>query len=304
MIELSRIAALGCLVVLALGAGACAGADGDGAGDDGATDESEDALRGRPGVNSDYCVRSPYDCEVRGEKGGGQRVGEPRSGDPFFVHGPVAVRDATGATKYTLSVGRDVILNYGQVRQVGGVTSVYALSAGDGPGWLPLSAFTDAARIGRIDHPVPTHSAGLDEMACYRVRRSSARPALAPDGSYKIEYGYGGPDGEPNDYLPRAGKDGRAYASLTFNVPGDAIGGMSIDTVPEGAKFHRLAVPVWGSTKNHLDVKVWRRNSKDHDRFTAESDLSPMAFYYGYIDVGGGHRRAGWMAADAIEPGC
>jgi hypothetical protein len=300
----------------AIFATACASAPGE----DETTDGTSDELVSGRGVNSNYCVRSPFNCQLRGVKSSGQRV--ERTSTSENTMWPVAVRPVTvlggdGKPKGAMTIFSP-LLNYGQVRTFGGQKHVYALSAGIGPGWVPVAAFADKdlilAHVGSaVGKGATADGTKLRALGCFHVRSESKRSAIieqsANDGKdrYKIlkNTTVDEQEGEPNDYLPvqHAGV-AVPYMAMTFNVPGDAIGGPSIDTFPKGTIFHRLDVPLWGGNPHsYLDVKLWKRNNLGPKAvYDVPSDLAPMRFYYGYVESAG-ERRYGWMAEDGLDAG-
>jgi hypothetical protein len=311
-----------CLYVVAgllfsVATGCASSAEGvtDEDGEDATADSTAEAVTARAGENSGYCVRSAYNCSVRDAKGIGQRVGENHDEtfngrlyktelDESGHHRLVTVYDGFGAAKGQDTFSGGIILDYGQMRHFDGEDHAYALSTPFGPGWIKLSDFQSAERasIVKNDRALRGHAAGLEHMPCYTLRSSSRRPVLDPDGTLKVEYDYSKPDGEPNDYLPHAkGGNAMKYTSMIFNVPGNGIGGPSMDSFPPGAHFHRLGVTTWGgsSSQHYLDAKVYAKDSAGHFRKV----VTTMRFYYGYVETKS-DLRTGWIAADALDSGC
>lgn len=300
--------------LLALLVSACAGTSGDASDDD----SSAEAITAGSGVNSDYCVRSPYDCQIKGSKpnlssppsaGFGQRVEKSSTSRNTMWsvsnHSTVPVLDGAGALKGHVAMP-EMLLNYGQTRLFDGMQHVYATSAGVGPGWVPLHSYDEKLLLAEREGSVRAKGSSLAEMGCMKVRSTSKRPKLteqAKDGNdrYKVEKHLTTTtaDGEPNDYLPVT-RGATTHMSLTFNVPGDDVGGVSVDTFSAGSIFHRLAVTNWDHPGVHyLTVKLWMRGDNS-DSYDQPSHLAPMKFYYGYVD-GGSERRYGWMAEDGLD---
>lgn len=306
--NMSRLSIMTFAAAVALAAAGCAADSSDDGGDDESTADELMALR--PGVNTDGCLRSPYNCAL--DPHHSQRVGSATGDESWGIdaewlasHGfvdeknqpYVPVVDGNGE-----SMGRsrktEFTLNYGQTRHMGNLTYVMAVSAGVGSaGWVPIDAFVHAAslrsRVGEVD----ARGANLRDMACYAVK--SSYPAQLDH--YKVVKGATDQvSEEPNDYLPqvRSGS-GRVYMNLAFSVPGNALGAPAVDIFPAGTKFQRLAVPTWERPElPSLDAALYEKPAGS-DRYTKKA--GEMKFIYGYVKTKDGHVRYGWMALDGLE---
>jgi len=299
------------LVLLAFSLVGCA-AETDGDEDGSSLTESEEL---RSGVNSSGCKRSPYDCSLH-PGAGTQRV--PRSDgpedwhfdtkwlvskgyvDPKTKEPVVPVLDGNGE-----EMGRtkqlEFVFNYGQTRRFGNLTYGYVLSSGlKSAGWVPIDGLMHndsfRAKVGNVD----AKGDNLKKLGCYEVRSSFDEKLV----QYKIVKGTGENGPEADDYLPIARANGKHYINLTFNVPGDALGGPSIDIFPSGTKFQRLDVPTWEKPDApSLDATLY---TKAPGATTYAKPAGQMKFLYGYVKSKTGTTRYGWMSSDGLQPsnGC
>lgn len=278
-------------------------------------DSTSDELRA--GVNSSGCKRSPYNCALN-PNGAGQRVrradGEEEwSFDPKWLAARGYVDPATKQPVVPVldgngeEMGRTKKLaftfNHGQTRRFGGMTYALVLSSGlKSAGWVPIDGLLHAgsfrAKVGEVN----ARGANLKHLGCYEVK-SSYDPKL---DTFKVVKGATDKDAmEPNDYLPVKRANGRPYMNLIFNVPGDALGGPSIDIYPAGTKFQRLDVPTWQTPdRPSLDATLYSKPSPGAAAYTKPA--GEMKFLYGYVKSKTGSVRYGWMAQDglAVSSGC
>jgi len=258
-------------------------------------DGTETAAALTAGVNGSACLHSPFNCKLR--ESGGNRVTDVAGGEQWAV-GPGVVRDGDANVMISDTNGGHIQINYGQIRHFAGATYVLAMSTVNASaGWYPIDAVVDQdslrARIGNVDAKDPHQGT----MACYEI----ANDADASLIEKKVVRDAKGAHERAGDYmsLPRA--NGRRYANLAFNAPGDALGAPAVDIFPAGTKFQRVDVPT-ESGKPHLSVQLYVQAADGH--FTQPSGT--MTFIYGYVTSVGGVRRFGWMALDALHPsqGC
>lgn len=292
-IIMKSLAALALLGLLAVG---CA-APQDESEDEGSTESAESA---RSGVNGDSCKRSPYNCSLHP---GDQRVSSTTGSDKFAVdpkysaaHKGVPVVDGNGGALGN-STFTSFTMNYGQHRTIQGTEYVYAMSTGLGSsGWVPLDAFVSSAALLKDAGTVTAHGSALGtEMGCYAIK-SSYDPKF---DKLKLLKGGGDDAQEPNDYLPQKRANGKVYGTISFNVPGDALGGPNVDIFPAGTKFQRLEVPTWESPQlPSLGAKMYAK-AKGASTYTV--DAGEMKFLYGYVKTTEGVTRYGWMALDGAE---
>ena len=297
----------------------CAADTGDE--DDGSDEEATEAVDSeisslRPGVNSKGCKRSAYNCSLN-PGAGTQRVrradGKETWGvetarlvargyiDPATAKPAVPVHDGNGE-RMGFSSKTSFTLNFGQTRRMNDVTYVYGLSTGIGSaGWIPIDVFLHEGSLRDKVGEVNARGGDLKDMACYEVRTTFDKSLE----SYKVVKGAKENESmEPDDYLPTKRANGKIYMNLAFNVPGDALGGPSVDIFPAGTKFQRLDVPTWEGSAPSIDAKLWKRRAgtKTYDVDSGKT----MKFLYGYVKSKTGSVRYGWMAADGLTPskGC
>ena len=280
------------------GAGCAAEADEE------PTDSVDDELAAlRPGVNSNGCRRSPYNCGLNPD-GVGQRVRKADGEEDWAVDGKwvadkklggVPVVDGMGDS-LGLSKRTTFVLNYGQTRRIGNTTYVMALSTGLGSaGWVPLDAFLHRDSLRQRVGEVNARGKNLRELGCYEVK-GSYDPKL--DGLAVVKGATDANRPEPDDYLPKKRANGKVYVNLAFSAPGDALGAPAVDIFPQGTKFQRLDVPTWEKASlPSLDVNLYAKSGKTYSRKVGE-----MKFVYGYVKAAGGSIRYGWMALDGLKP--
>lgn len=270
----------------------------------------------RAGVNSGACKRSPYNCSLR-PGGKGQRVRRADGPETWSMDtGWLAARGYVDpATKQPVvpvldgdgnEIGRTKKLaftfNHGQTRRLGNLTCGYVLSSGlKSGGWVPIDGLRSAASFREKVGEVNARGGTLKKLACYEVKTSFPDRLL----NYKVVKGSTDKDAqEPDDYLPVVRANGKPYINLAFNVPGDALGGPSVDIFPSGTKFQRLDVPTWERPdRPSLDATLY---AKPAGSSTYTRPAGEMKFIYGYVKSKTGSVRYGWMALDGLTPsgGC
>ena len=261
-------------------------------------DETESALR--DGVNSSGCKRSPYNCGLHPEQRG-QRVlradgGKEWAVDPAKAAFGVPVLDGNG-DPMGMSKYKHFTLNYGQTRRMNGRTYVIALSTGlKAAGWVPIDVFENEESLRKRVGEVNARGDNLKKMACYEVK--DTYPARLDN--FKVVKGATDDDAqEPDDYLPVTRANGKKYMNLAFNVPGNGLGGPSIDIYPVGTKFQRVDVPTWENPdRPSIDARLYAKppGSNKYTRRAGE-----MKFVYGYVKGKLGAVRYGWMALDGLK---
>lgn len=280
------------------GAGCAAEAD-----DDEATESSDDELAAlRPGVNSNGCRRSPYNCGLNPD-GVGQRVRKADGQEDWAVSAKwvadkklagVPVVDGMGSA-LGFSKRTNFVLNYGQTRRIGNTTYVMALSTGLGSaGWVPIDSFLNEDSLRKRVGEVNARGQNLKELGCYEVKGSYDSKL---DGLAVVKNATDKNRPEPDDYLPKKRANGKVYMNLAFSAPGDALGAPAVDIFPQGTKFQRLDVPTWESGgQPSLDVNLYAKQGAKYSRKVGE-----MKFVYGYVKAEGGSIRYGWMALDGLK---
>lgn len=167
-----------------------------------------------------------------------------------------------------------VKINFGGRKSIGPTTYVYAFATKLDLGyyassWIPESAL-DHGPIGMpsLNGKVPS---GGDYQAVWTV--TGGDPNLY--GDLKVVKGSKSNNEAASDYLLRTGN----VINLLYNLPG--MGGVSIDTFPQGVKFLRSkGVP-------ELGIALYPKGSKQK--------VGVMKFIYGHIG-----ERYGWIARDAL----
>ena len=315
MRKLLGTAAAAAVLVTISGCAADTNDDPTGDGDTESTESDVTALR--PGVNSQGCQRSAYNCALHPGTGT-QRVrradgSETWSVDPKWLSDhafvdPTTKKPATpvldgNCELMAFSKNGSFTLNYGQTRRMGNLTYVMALSAGIGSaGWIPLDAFQQADSLRAAVGEVNAHGVGLADLACYVVKTTFD---ASLDKYAVVKNATDSNKPEPNDYLPMKRNNGKVYVNLAFSAPGDGLGAPAVDIFPAGTKFQRLDVPTWetGSAPS-LDVKLYSKpaGSSTYSKLAARE----MKFIYGYVKTKAGVVRYGWMALDGLTPsdGC
>jgi hypothetical protein len=256
--------------------------------------ETESALGSRAGTNGQSCKRSPYNCSLHP---GGQRVMTPGGRETWGVSSRflasnqgVPVVDGNG-DPLGLSPKTELTFNYGQTRIMNGKRYAYAMSTGLGSsGWVEISAIGASDSFEKAVGNMDAKGDDLKKLGCYELA-SSYDPSL--DAKFVVKgakIGYA----EANDYLPQVRSNGKVYGTLSFNAPGDALGGANTDIFPAGTKFQRVDVPTWESPDlPSLDVKLYSGKG-------ANTPAGTMKFIYGYIRAKSGEVRYGWAALDGL----
>jgi hypothetical protein len=265
----------------------------------------------RAGVNASGCKRSPYNCGLNTE-GVGQRVRradgeETWNMDPKWLVSKGYVDAATkepvvpvldgngqemGRTKKT-----GFVFNYGQTRRFGNMTYAYVLSSGlKSAGWVPIDGLLHAESFRSKVGEVNAKGGNLKKLGCYQIASAFDERLV----EYKIVKGAPENGPEADDYLPIVRANGKRYMNLIFNVPGDGLGGPSIDIYPSGTKFQRVDVPTWESPGlPSLDATLY---TKAPGAMTYAKPAGSMKFIYGYVKSKTGSIRYGWMALDGLNP--
>jgi hypothetical protein len=254
------------------------------------TELDADALEA--GVNGNACTESPYNCKLRVEGGNRVLTNDPDDNNAWGLFTGVPIRDGNGKIVGT-STRTSTTFNYGQSREFGGETYVFAVSTSNSSaGWMPLSAIKGKSSFeDKLGH-VSAKGAGLAKMGCYEIRNfHDANMELK-----KVVYDSKETHERAGDYLPLVRKNGKRSANLTFNVPGFGLGGVAIDHFPAGTKFRRYDVPT-DSGAPSIDIPLWVKDSSGRYRKRSGS----MKFIYGYVVAATGTKRNGWMAYDALK---
>jgi hypothetical protein len=239
----------------------------------GAPDEGEAS-----GTESD-AIRSckgPFDCKLPNHNAAStNRATDPANGTARWPILPGTVLyDGFGHPRAAVAENA-VYLNYGQRKQIQGTTYVYAFATllANGmhaSGWIPeAKVVDDVARL------MPTVSARDPGSGDYSTTFLVTGGNPAAYGDLKVDPRFNGPNDAAADYLVREGN----VVNLLYNLPG--VGGVSTDTFPIGAPFHRsrgveaVAIPLY--------------------RPGGSSVVAHMTFVYGHVGS-----RHGWIAHAAL----
>ena len=249
-----------------------------------------------PGVNSDYCIASPYNCRFRA---GSSRVQNAAGGETWAITPGASVRDGNGNV-LSVQSGDRMTFNFGQTRALAGKAHALGLTTSNGSaGWYPFDHIVSEAsfrdHVGNVD----AKDTGDTRMACYEIRNSHDASKELKKVVYDSQVGPNGHE-RAGDYMALVRNNGKRSANLLFSVPGFGLGGASSDHFPAGTKFRRITVPT-SSGRPSISIPLWTANSAG--RYIVRS--GSMRFIYGYI-VGDGTKRFGWMALDAltVSTGC
>lgn len=261
-------------------------------------DEDEDAFvdpveaRFFKGVNGDSCAASKYNCKLRVSGGNRVATNDPDDNNSWAIAQGVAIRDGNG-TIVAYNDKPRATFNYGQMRSFDGADHVLALSTtNSSTGWMPLSSISGETSFKDKLGKVSAVGEGLAKLGCYEIRNShdtSIELKKVVRGS-KVSHERAG------DYLPLVRKNGKRSANLIFNVPGFALGGVTIDHFPAGTKFRRYDVPTEAGPAS-IDIPLY---IKDGNGEYKQQD-GTMKFIYGYVIATTGTKRNGWMAYDALQ---
>ncbi|MDB4958376.1 MAG: hypothetical protein JWO36_5945 [Myxococcales bacterium] len=245
----------------------------------------------KPGVNSNECTASPFNCRFHA---GGSRVVNAANSDSWAIMPGAAVRDGNGNVLSTETAAH-MTFNYGQTRSLAGKAHALALTTSNGSaGWYPfdhiVSETSFRADVGNVDAKDPNQG----HLGCYEIRNSHDAGIELKKVVHDSKVG---PDGHERagDYQSLVRANGKRSANLLFSVPGFGLGGATTDHFPAGTKFRRVDVPTdFGHPS--ISIPLWIQNAAG--RYLVRS--GSMRFVYGYI-VGAGVRRFGWMALDALQ---
>jgi hypothetical protein len=191
--------------------------------------------------------------------------------------------------------------NYGQTRRFGNITYAYVVSSGlKSAGWVPLDGLLNADSFRQKVGDVDAKGANLKKLGCYEVSPTFDENLV----QYKVVKGTDDAGPEADDYLPIVRSNGKHYINLVFSVPGDALGGPSIDIYPAGTKFQRVDVPTWETPSNpSIDATLY---TKGPGAKTYAKPAGVMKFVYGYVKSKTGTIRYGWMTVEglSVSTGC
>jgi hypothetical protein len=245
----------------------------------------------KPGVNSDECIASPYNCRFRS---GPPRVQDASGNELWDIEAGASIRDGNGDV-LGAQTGTKMRFNWGQTRLLAGKAHALGMSTSNGSaGWYPFERIVDEdafrARVGNVD----AKDSGGSVMACYQIRNSHDEAIELRKVVYDSKVGADGHE-RAGDYLPLVRDNGVRSANLIFSIPGFGLGGATSDHFPAGTKFQRVGVSTQTGRPSLL-IPLWEPDSSGHYVVRNGS----MRFIYGYI-VGNGVKRYGWMALDALE---
>lgn len=281
------------LVLVASFAVACAEPEEDFASEE--QGETESAVSARPGTNGSTCKRSAYNCSLHA---GGQRVMTPGGRETWGVSSTflasnkgVPVVDGNGDLM-GLSSKTDFTFNYGQTRIMNGKRYAYAMSTGlASSGWIEISAIGASDSFAKAVGNMDAKGDNLKKLGCYEIASTYDKGLDRKFVVKGAKVGYA----EANDYLPQVRANGQVYGTLSFNAPGDALGGANTDIFPAGTKFQRVDVPTWENPDlPSLDVQLYGGKG-------ANTPAGTMKFIYGYIRAKSGEVRYGWAALDGLN---
>lgn len=254
------------------------------------------AAGGSPGVNGSHCIASPYNCRFRA---GSSRVQNAGGGEVWAVVPGASVRDGNG-NALVVQAGDRLTFNFGQTRALAGKAHALALTTSNSSaGWYPFDHIVSEAsfrdHVGNVDAKDPEDG----RMGCYQIRNSHDAGIELKKVVYDSQVGADGHE-RAGDYLSLVRANGRRSANLLFSVPGFGLGGATSDHFPAGTKFRRVEVPT-RTGRPSISIPLWVADGNGNYVVRSGS----MRFVYGYI-VGGGAKRFGWMALDAlrVSTGC
>ncbi|HEY4242969.1 MAG TPA: hypothetical protein VGM88_24305 [Kofleriaceae bacterium] len=283
-------------IPLLLSLGACLVGDGEDDEDDGDlvdTSQQFAAFATTPGVNSNYCTASPYNCRFHE---GSSRVVTQGGSESWGIDAGASVRDGDGTVLAT-ETGATLTFNFGQTRALAGKAHALALTTSNGSaGWYPIDHIKGETsfrgQVGEVNAKDP--KAG--KMACYQIKNAGDSSIELKKVVYDSQEPASGHE-RAGDYLPEVRANGKRSANLVFSVPGFALGGATTDHFLAGAKFQRVEVPT-ASGRPSISIPLWVKDSAGRYRKQSGS----MRFLYGYVvSSADGVKRFGWMAQDALD---
>jgi hypothetical protein len=194
--------------------------------------------------------------------------------------------DGRGNDRGEVKAG-SVKLNYGQQKQINGEDYVYAFATKaekngltrSVSGWILKSSLKGDLET-RINMPTVNAPRPSGDQGPHREfaitggdRKAFGDLKVVPNSTKKNE--------RASDYLSRGGG-----TNLLYNLPGK--GGVSTDTLPRGATFHR------SNSVRARAVNLYKPGS-------SEPVQKKMLFVYGFVkDPTTNERRYGWIAAKAL----
>lgn len=203
-----------------------------------------------------------------------------------------------------------VRINYGMWQEVEGETYVYAFGVdfdhevtdasgakgtvrGVASGWIKLSDVVDfqSALSGMLKQPplMPPPPEGKVDYETCTITGAGESAAVVERLERKVNPCVFAGSEAARDYLRRpTNMTSAGYVNLLFNVPGNAGGGVAMDTVPVKTKFYRAksGIPV------PMNIELYAPRSP--------SVVGHMKFVYGYVLGANKQRRYGWMAERAL----
>ncbi|MCX5741337.1 MAG: hypothetical protein NT062_02430 [Proteobacteria bacterium] len=247
------------------------------------------------GVNSAYCVASPYNCRFRQ---GSSRVTTQGGEESWAITSGASVRDGNGDVLAVETAGH-ATFNFGQTRSLAGKAHALVLSTSNGSsGWYPIDHIKGEASFRQQMGEVNAKDPGGARLACYAIRDSHDTNLELKKVVHDSKVGPSGHE-RAGDYLPLVRDNHRRSANLIFSVPGFALGGATSDHFPAGTRFQRLDVPT-DSGRPSISIPLWVPDPNNGNRYTRQSGT--MRFLYGYVrSTSDGTRRYGWMAQDALD---
>jgi hypothetical protein len=203
----------------------------------------------------------------------------------FPVERGTQMVDGRGNVRGEVKAG-SVRLNYGQQKRINGQEYVYAFATRIGKnggtraasGWILKSSLKGDLET-RINMPTVNAPRPAGDHGPYRKfaitggdRKEFGNLKVVPNSTKRNE--------RASDYLNRGG-----VTNLLHNLPGK--GGVSADTLPRGATFHR------SNSVAARAVKLYKPGSGE--------PVKKMLFVYGFVkDPATNGRRYGWIAAKAL----
>jgi hypothetical protein len=244
-----------------------------------------------PGVNSRYCIASPYNCRFRQAE---SRVTDANGSESWAVVTSGTVVDGNGTPLAIQNTG-EMTFNYGQVRTIGGKAYALGLTTSNASaGWYPIDHILDStfrSRAGEVAAKDPRQG----ELGCYEVVHVSDDALAAKKVVYDSKEPPTGHE-RAGDYLPLVRADGKRSVNLIFSVPGFGLGGATTDHFRAGVKFQRVDVPT-DTGRPSIAIPLWVHDADG--RYRKQSGT--MRFLYGYVRTANGSRRFGWMARPALQ---
>ena len=238
-------------------------------------DDTDESFGDDEGAQKAECA-GPFNCKLPNQGAhNANRADDPQNGtDHWPIKAGTTLHDGFGNVRGTVT-DHSVMINYGQRKIIGGLHYVYAFAVAldDGThasGWIRSTAVKDdIASMPTVSDKDPGHG---DYQTVFTVTGGDPNAF----GDLKVDPNFTGEHEAASDYLTRPGN----VFNLLYNLPG--VGGVTTDTLPIGAHFHRS-----------LDVKAVEI-ALYHPG--GAKVAGHMMFVYGHVGS-----RYGWIAHEALS---